>query len=101
MYSRGQKLDGLEERTGVRALCFIARGNMNDPARSECLHTGGVAEFISAIFKMSMAEYLYRFEMFCAMVDTGEPHCNGYRHRLTAHQCPGLPRPPPHSGGRS
>ncbi|KAJ7734255.1 hypothetical protein B0H16DRAFT_1731859 [Mycena metata] len=62
-------LEGLRERCGVLSLAFIARGNIKDAARAECLYTGGAADFLTDVFKISVVEFLWRYEAYCSMRD--------------------------------
>ncbi|KAJ7034323.1 hypothetical protein C8F04DRAFT_1260088 [Mycena alexandri] len=62
-------LEGLRERCGVLSLAFIARGNIKDAARAKCLYTGAAADFLTDIFKISVVEFLWRYEAYCSMRD--------------------------------
>ncbi|KAJ7020598.1 hypothetical protein C8F04DRAFT_1403528 [Mycena alexandri] len=62
-------LEGLRERCGVLSLAFIARGNIKDAARAECLYTGAAADFLTDVFKISVVEFLWRYEVYCSMRD--------------------------------
>ncbi|KAJ7725541.1 hypothetical protein B0H16DRAFT_1471780 [Mycena metata] len=62
-------LEGLRERCGVLSLAFIARGNIKDAARAECVYTGGAADFLTDVFKISVVEFLWRYEAYCSMRD--------------------------------
>ncbi|KAJ7778951.1 hypothetical protein B0H16DRAFT_1838030 [Mycena metata] len=62
-------LEGLRERCGVLSLAFIARGNIKDAARAECLYTGRAADFLTDVFKISVVEFLWRYEAYCSMRD--------------------------------
>ncbi|KAJ7718073.1 hypothetical protein B0H16DRAFT_1740243 [Mycena metata] len=62
-------LEGRRERCGVLSLAFIARGNIKDAARAECLYTGGAADFLTDVFKISVVEFLWRYEAYCSMRD--------------------------------
>ncbi|KAJ7767697.1 hypothetical protein B0H16DRAFT_1453317 [Mycena metata] len=62
-------LEGLRERCGVLSLAFIARGNIKDAACAECVYTGGAADFLTDVFKISVVEFLWRYEAYCSMRD--------------------------------
>ncbi|KAJ7784320.1 hypothetical protein B0H16DRAFT_1709041 [Mycena metata] len=62
-------LEGLRVRCGVLSLAFIARGNIKDAARAECVYTGGAADFLTDVFKISVVEFLWRYEAYCSMRD--------------------------------
>ncbi|KAJ7018518.1 hypothetical protein C8F04DRAFT_1404936 [Mycena alexandri] len=47
----------------------MLEGNIKDAARAKCLYTGAAADFLTDVFKISVVEFLWRYEAYCSMRD--------------------------------
>ena len=64
-------MDGMFERTGSPALAVVAKGNRKDAAKAQALFSGGAGAFIEDVFKITIVEFLWRFEAWCCTRDVG------------------------------
>ena len=59
-------MQGLHDRAGTASLVVIAKGQWEDNGQPMCFHTGLGADFLEQVCKMSLIEFMWRFDAFCS-----------------------------------
>ncbi|KAJ7158163.1 hypothetical protein C8R46DRAFT_1225182 [Mycena filopes] len=75
----GNALEDLYERTGVRGIAVLSRGNTDDPSLPHAVESDGASGFFMKALGISLLDFLRQFEHYSCTKDSGGGEKNGVR----------------------